>query len=198
MNSIAESKEEYFGERALWKDRFKFLMDGEYCKWLFQCRYCFSLLLVLVVFVTNLTMKPSPPISALLLETSWVADCLCQMDYTHIITSNFCQVIYGDLFDLYADTWDSARHDPNVCIIFYEDLKMVGIKFQVSLTFPLHANVNPMFFHPFTSLSCHTSFKLLDNINFGKAHCCKSPWLCCDNMFIIQLEHVEQTQPLNF
>ena len=35
--------------------------------------------------------------------------------------------MYGNLFDVYADSWDVAKSNKNVHIVFYENLKSVGI-----------------------------------------------------------------------
>ena len=34
-------------------------------------------------------------------------------------------VVYGNLFDALADSWDTAKGNSNVHIVFYENLKLV-------------------------------------------------------------------------
>ena len=38
---------------------------------------------------------------------------------------SYLTVLFGDLFDQYADAWDNYHDDSNVIIVFYEDLKTV-------------------------------------------------------------------------
>lgn len=41
--------------------------------------------------------------------------------------SHCVSVYYGNLFDVFADSWDAAEHSENFHIVFYENLKMVRI-----------------------------------------------------------------------
>ena len=43
---------------------------------------------------------------------------------------------YGNFFDLMAETWDKCRDDPNILIVWYEDLVLVShYKIDMTLNF---------------------------------------------------------------
>ena len=42
-------------------------------------------------------------------------------------------VIYGNHFDLFADSWQAAKSSENVHIVFYENMKVVGVLVIITL-----------------------------------------------------------------
>ena len=53
--------------------------------------------------------------------------------YVFVSHVSYVTVMFSSLFDLFADAWDNHRDDPNVHIVWFEDLK------QVSLTMKVHS-----------------------------------------------------------
>ena len=52
----------------------------------------------------------------------WGGGELVEPEYCLYLTA-----VFSSLFDLYADVWDNYRDDPNVLIVWYEDLKQVRL-----------------------------------------------------------------------
>ena len=44
-------------------------------------------------------------------------------------------VMWGSIFDWYADIWDNHRNNPNVLIVFYEDIIMVSGSHMIPYTY---------------------------------------------------------------
>ena len=53
-------------------------------------------------------------------------------------------VPFGRILDHYEDLWDNHRHDPNILIVYYEDLKEVKSERNILSThFTFHVYLFP-------------------------------------------------------
>ena len=52
--------------------------------------------------------------------------CLSMPTYNTYCSFIVAAVFYGNYFEVYAEIWDRCRHDPNILIVWYEDLIRVS------------------------------------------------------------------------